>query len=359
MVPVWDVGPWNTDDSYWQSDRGDYPDLPVGLPQAEAAYYYGHNGGRDEFGRIITNPNGIDIADGTFWDDLGLSNNDWVDVSFLWLGADPGPGDAIDIAGPAPEQDNPPAPAAPAPPQEPPAATPIPLDSPVIPTGASSYDNSDSGFSTQGDGWQSHPCGVNGDHLWFNTAAGSSARATWTPNLATGTYEVRAYIPPCGEVAAVSAAAYIISHDGGTEQIEVNQADSEGVWVSLGSYSFGRRTSAQIRLSPIAGASGQAIRADALAWVPIEDTAAPVARVVNITREAMGYRVEWGGEDDLSGIATYDVEVRQLPRGLWRLWIDQQDLTSAWFGPDEGKHFAFRVRAATMLAMSRYGRKTM
>ncbi len=39
--------------------------------------------------RRIRTPNGIDIADGAFWDDLGMGESDWVQVSFLWLGADP------------------------------------------------------------------------------------------------------------------------------------------------------------------------------------------------------------------------------------------------------------------------------
>ena len=90
IAPVWDVGPWNIQDDYWSPNRR-YSDLPVGLPMAQAAYEQGYNGGRDEFGRLIGLPNGIDIADGTFWDDLGMIDSDWVQVSFLWLGNDPGP----------------------------------------------------------------------------------------------------------------------------------------------------------------------------------------------------------------------------------------------------------------------------
>ena len=53
VVPVWDVGPWNTRDDYWNPNRR-YSDLPVGMPMAEAAYYHGYNGGRDEWGRRNT-----------------------------------------------------------------------------------------------------------------------------------------------------------------------------------------------------------------------------------------------------------------------------------------------------------------
>lgn len=83
-VPVWDVGPWNTDDNYWHYPRAMFGDLPVGRAEADAAYYDGYNGGRDQFGRDVANPAGIDLADGTFWDDLGMTGNAWVEVTFNW-----------------------------------------------------------------------------------------------------------------------------------------------------------------------------------------------------------------------------------------------------------------------------------
>jgi hypothetical protein len=83
---VWDIGPWNTKDDYWNpsSVREMWKDLPQGTPEAQAAYQSGYNGGYDEFGRKLGNPAGIDLADGTFWTDLGMSNNDWVSVTYLW-----------------------------------------------------------------------------------------------------------------------------------------------------------------------------------------------------------------------------------------------------------------------------------
>ncbi|NDU74693.1 hypothetical protein GWI34_18980 [Actinomadura sp. DSM 109109] len=85
-APVWDVGPWNTRDDYWNppSTREMWPDLPQGRPEAQAAYQDGYNGGRDEFGRTVANPAGIDLADGTFWDGLKLTDNAWVNVTYLW-----------------------------------------------------------------------------------------------------------------------------------------------------------------------------------------------------------------------------------------------------------------------------------
>ncbi|MER7456049.1 hypothetical protein [Micromonospora sp. NPDC126480] len=90
-APVWDVGPWNTRDDYWNlsSVRENWKDLPRGLPQAQAAHQSGYNGGRDQFGRTVLNPAGVDLADGTFWDGLRLTTNAWVDVAYLWTGSGP------------------------------------------------------------------------------------------------------------------------------------------------------------------------------------------------------------------------------------------------------------------------------
>lgn len=90
-APTWDVGPWNTRDDYWSTPdvRQEWKDLPQGKPAAQAAYQDGYNGGRDQFGRKVANPAGIDLADGTFWDGLQLESNSWVTVTYLWTGSDP------------------------------------------------------------------------------------------------------------------------------------------------------------------------------------------------------------------------------------------------------------------------------
>ena len=90
-APVWDVGPWNVKDDYWNPStvREMWKDLPQGKPEAQAAYLEGYNGGLDGFGRKVLNPAGIDLADGTFWDGVGLSDNSWVNVSYLWTATGP------------------------------------------------------------------------------------------------------------------------------------------------------------------------------------------------------------------------------------------------------------------------------
>ncbi|WP_425565919.1 SH3 domain-containing protein [Pseudonocardia ailaonensis] len=89
IAPVWDVGPWNTRDDYWNPgpQRQNWGDLPQGVPQAQAAFRNGYNGGNDQFGRKLVNPAGIDLADGVFWDALGLKDNSQVQVDYLWTGS--------------------------------------------------------------------------------------------------------------------------------------------------------------------------------------------------------------------------------------------------------------------------------
>jgi len=87
---VLEAGPWNVDDNYW-AKRGDpqprrlFADLPLGMPEAQAAYFDGYNGGLDQYGRKVTAPFGIDLARQVSID-IGLQPgvNDWITVSFLW-----------------------------------------------------------------------------------------------------------------------------------------------------------------------------------------------------------------------------------------------------------------------------------
>jgi hypothetical protein len=103
-APVWDVGPWNTRDDYWAAPgvRQEWHDLPQGKPASQAAYQDGYNNGKDQFGRKVANPAGIDLADGTFWDGLKLKNNAWVTVTYQWSGTYPSgfvraPGDTLNV----------------------------------------------------------------------------------------------------------------------------------------------------------------------------------------------------------------------------------------------------------------------
>jgi hypothetical protein len=193
VLPVWDVGPWNTHDDYWSPKRR-YDDLPVGQPMAHAAYHQRYNGGRDEFGRRIRHPNGIDIADGAFWDDLGMTRSDVVQVTFLWLGADPGQAAPVD-PGPTPA---------------------------AIEPNAVVADDGGTGYSAEASiKWYDAPCGLNSRHAWtYGTPdpKQSENRARWGPQLpGGGFYEAMAFIPPCGQPATRSA-RYRVLHDGAAHE---------------------------------------------------------------------------------------------------------------------------------------------
>lgn len=85
VVPVWDVGPWNTQDNYWDPpEERHFKGLPQGVPAAEAAYFDNYNNGRDGRDREVRSPAGIDIGDGAFYA-LGLTDSAWIDVTFLWM----------------------------------------------------------------------------------------------------------------------------------------------------------------------------------------------------------------------------------------------------------------------------------
>ncbi|MEC3977633.1 hypothetical protein [Amycolatopsis sp. H20-H5] len=98
-APVWETGPWNERDDYWNpgSIRQSFKDLPQGKPEAQAAYQDGYNGGKSGLGYKVGNPAGIDLADGVFWDGLKLSDNSYVNVTYLWTGS--GPTGVVSTAG--------------------------------------------------------------------------------------------------------------------------------------------------------------------------------------------------------------------------------------------------------------------
>lgn len=100
IAPVMDVGPWNFKDNYWHNPRFEFTDLPVGVPQATKAFLENYNGGLNESGNRVGNPSGIDIGDGTYWDDLGLdgASAGQLDVTFLWEGTAPPAASISDVA---------------------------------------------------------------------------------------------------------------------------------------------------------------------------------------------------------------------------------------------------------------------
>jgi hypothetical protein len=91
-VPVKEVGPWNIKDNYWaqRKQRSRWRNLPRCKPEAEAAYFDNYNKGKDQFGREVTNPAGIDLTLAAA-EKLGVKEKlrrngiIKVDVRFLWV----------------------------------------------------------------------------------------------------------------------------------------------------------------------------------------------------------------------------------------------------------------------------------
>jgi hypothetical protein len=85
---VKEVGPWNIRDNYWQSRRyrDMWDNLPRCKPEAQAAYFNNYNRGRDQFGRKVLNPAGVDLTPRVARN-LGLRKyqNAWIYVRYPWV----------------------------------------------------------------------------------------------------------------------------------------------------------------------------------------------------------------------------------------------------------------------------------
>lgn len=83
-----EVGPWNTKDNYWagRKQRTMWKRLPRCKPEAQAAYYWNFNGGKDQYGRKVLNPGGVDLTPAIARDmHMQKYQNAWVYVTFPWI----------------------------------------------------------------------------------------------------------------------------------------------------------------------------------------------------------------------------------------------------------------------------------
>jgi hypothetical protein len=90
-APVKETGPWNTRDNYWRGSRhrSMWKDLPRCVPEAQAAFFDNYNRGKDQFGREVRNPAGIDITPAVarrmeVWRKLQRRGLIRVRVQYLW-----------------------------------------------------------------------------------------------------------------------------------------------------------------------------------------------------------------------------------------------------------------------------------
>ena len=238
VVPVYDVGPYNEHDDYWNAKRSGYPDLDQGWPMDHAAFYEGYNGGRSDKG-VVRFPTAVDVGDGAWLDALGIvGDKAELEVTYLWLGQDP-------LVGP-PTRD--------------PAATEHVVD------------------ELGGDFWHSAPlaasnmgCG-NARHAAWATGGSDPATAPigrWQPQIpVTATYEVFVHIPVCpNQRVPTTQARYVVQHRDGAVEVLVNQQSQTG-WVSLGRFPFTAGTGGFVQLAALAP-NNAAVWFDQVKWVRV------------------------------------------------------------------------------------------
>jgi len=204
-VPVWDVGPWNIDDNYWNPAGGNprprrlYTDLPQGKPDAEAAFYDNYNGGLDQFGRTVLNPGGCDLSfDVATALGLAYLENDWIQVEYKWED-DLGGGEEFIY------------------------------DNPAVTTLTGAWTTG----TSSGDKYGS-------DYYWTSTGTSDTRLCVWNVEVAeAGTYDVSFWWPegtnrtPEAELGLKEDALQLFSE---------NQQINGGQWNSVGTFSFGAGT---------------------------------------------------------------------------------------------------------------------
>ncbi|HKH58291.1 MAG TPA: hypothetical protein VKA20_07145 [Rubrobacter sp.] len=85
---VQETGPWNIHDNYWArwKNRTRFKRAGRCNPEAQEAYYHNFHRGRDEFGREVLNPAGIDVTPAVARGmNLKRYQNAWVYVRFPWV----------------------------------------------------------------------------------------------------------------------------------------------------------------------------------------------------------------------------------------------------------------------------------
>jgi len=200
-VPVWDVGPWNIDDNYWNEAGGNprprrlFTDLPLGKPEAEAAFYDNYNGGRDQFDRTVLNPGGCDLSfDVATALGLAFLENDWIQVEYKW--EEPAGGGTEFI-----------------------------------------YDNPSVNI-LNGD-WitgTSAPDKYGSDYYWTSTGTADARICVWNIDLAeSGLYDVAFWWP---EGSNRTPAAELGLKDNVLQLFSENQQVNGGQWNSVGTFSF-------------------------------------------------------------------------------------------------------------------------
>jgi hypothetical protein len=246
VAPVWDVGPWNTHDNYWDPRPERHFDLPRGWPEDHAAYYDGYNNGYAAKG-YVRFPTAMDVGDG-LWRELGIHGDQGeVEVTYLWLGQDPQ--------------------ATPPPPTDPQASEIVVSETKYHgvsfqPAAGAHW------YHTRGD------CGEGLHALRTTTTTNPGIQennARWIPDVpAEGLYNVYVHVPICPTDKPVTQhAIYQVHHRDGVEEVVVNQAEQTS-WVLLGQFPFAAGNEGMVYLSDLAGDSGHTLWFDEVKWERVE-----------------------------------------------------------------------------------------
>lgn len=236
VVPVYDVGPYNTRDDYWDLQRDGFPQLERGWPMDHAAFYEGFNGGRAEKG-FVHFPTAMDVGDGAWIDDLGIVGDQAeVEVTYLWLGQDPAAG--------------------------PPARDPAAPEQIVDELAGDFWHSAELAASSVG-------CGYGRHAYWAQSSTEPGGPvARWQPHLpAEAAYDVFVHIPVCpSRRASVAQARYVIQHRDGAVEVTLSQATQTG-WVHLGRFPFRAGAEGFVQLGSLAGDAGATVWFDQARWV--------------------------------------------------------------------------------------------
>jgi hypothetical protein len=231
---VGDSGPWNVDDNYW-SGLGDpqprrlFPDLPTGMPEAQAAYFDDYNDGEDQYGRKVTAPFGIDLADEVSVDiGLDIGKNDWIDVTFQWTdGWDDIQAEVVLLKEPSE------------------------LEPPYTGDMCETAWHRITGYD---------------DHAYLTLNVDDPSQSTnsaeWRPDFPeAGEYQVLAYVPNHSPIEwecpsqtiqrDTSDATYTIEHAGGSDRVSGNQRPLANMWLDLGTYEFEAGRSGKVTLDDV------------------------------------------------------------------------------------------------------------
>ena len=208
-------------------------------------------------------PTAVDIGDGAFWA-LGLDGEQAVvNVTFLWLGNDPGSHAA---------------PLNPSPAHRPRRS--VTTTEASVPQGAAGQQAGTpreqvevaavdgAHFDTNTATWHTTTCRDAAPARWLAGSPLSEHAALWRPQLAGGSYDVLVHVPLCaGLQPTTQTARYLVHTAGGTEQyVTVNQATAADQWVKLGRFPFAAGTEDFVKLTAATSEAGHAIWFDSVRW---------------------------------------------------------------------------------------------